>query len=123
MPIAEFPLPSVSSSNPRPMICYQVAEKFAVSKSPAFQDGAVDVNLDSELPTRQWVLIYRGITEAEAAILDAHHALAFHDAMEFNFRDPVTTTLHSNCRYLEYTRRHERRRTILDREITIIKYP
>lgn len=122
MPIAEFPLPSVSGSNPKPTVCYQLAEQYAVSKSPEYQDGGVDFNLDAETPTRQWSLTYTGITAAEAALLDAHHVLAFHDAMEFNFRDPVTTTLHSNVRYLEYERSHAKR-WIQDRRITLIKRP
>jgi hypothetical protein len=96
---AEFPLPSVSGSNPRYESCTQQAPDYQIGESPEYQDGGKDFNLDAATPTRRWALVYDGLTLAEAAILDAHFDSAYGEAFGFNFRDPKTTTLYSAVHY------------------------
>lgn len=119
---AAFPTYDLSASNPRPTVCYQLAPSYAVSKSPEFQDGSCDYNLDAETPTRRWRLSYKTATQAEATILDNHHASAFHDALGFDFTDPNDGTLYSDVHYASYERSHEKRRVQV-REIELVRYP
>lgn len=128
MPIAEFPLPSVSSNNPTPSVVYQLPERFQVD-STEYDDGGRDVKLQNGgNGIKSWALAYTVLSTTAAAILDAH-ALAAKlgedgpSANTFNFRDPTDGTLYAGCRYLQYDRPAHRRRHIQSRNIVIIKYP
>lgn len=128
MAIAEFPLPSVSGSNPPPLVTYELPERFQVD-SIQYDDGGRDVKLQNGgNGVKTWVLTYDGLTEAWAAILDSHMLAAKlpddgPSGNSFNFRDPKTTTLYSGVRYLSYTRGAHQRKWSQARQITLVKYP
>lgn len=129
MPIAEYPLPSVSGSNPLPLVVYQLPERFQVGVTN-YDDGGVDTKLQNGgNGIKSWVLQYDGLNQTWAAILDAH-ALAAKLAdgdgpsgQTFNFRDPWTGTLYGGCRYLRYERPAHSRRWSQARQVVIVKYP
>jgi len=128
MAIAEFPLPSVSGSNPPPLITYELPERFQVD-SVQYDDGGRDVKLQNGgNGIKSWVLAYDGLTEAQVAILDAHMLAAKlpddgPSGNSFNFRDPKTTTLYTTVRYLSYERVAHKKRWSNARNITLVKYP
>lgn len=112
MAVAEFPLPSVSGSNPIPLFFEQQTEEFKVSLT-TYDDGGVDTALQAGGSGRlPWIIKYDGLTLAQVAILKAHVASAAYDpengsAYSFNFRahiagDSWTSTagtLYSGVRY------------------------
>lgn len=109
---AEFPLPSASASNPVPLFYEQQAEEFVVGRT-IYDDNGADYKLQNGGSGRKvWIIRYDGLTDAEAAILDAHLASTFYSdeqgsATGFNFRHHVpgslwsstSGTLHSGVHY------------------------
>lgn len=115
---------SVSGSNPRPHEFTSYPEKFSGGKS-VYDDGGVDTRLQhGGSGTRVWLLVYDGLTFAQAAILDAHFTLAkwleseSMSAESFNFRErsDIGTTLYGGVRYTKYevshTKTHIQRRVV-----------
>lgn len=106
---AEFPLPSVSASNPIPLYFEMLPEEFVVGRT-IYDDGGADYKLQSGgSGKRVWILRYDGLSLAEAAILDNWLATVFYSedegsAVGFNFRHHVagelwtsnSSTLYSN---------------------------
>jgi hypothetical protein len=62
-------------------------------------------------------------TEAEAAILVAHHDECFDDYLGFNFVDPRTGATYTNCHYTVFKVSGTRRRTIKRISVEFVKYP
>lgn len=129
MPLAEFPMPSLSSSNPVPLVFYILPEKFQVGTTK-YDDGGMDTKLQAGgTGIKTWVLEYDGMTEALAALLDNHMATAkladdgSPSAYTFNFRDRDTAILYSGVRYLKYERPAHKKRWVQARSITLVKYP
>lgn len=97
---AEFPLPSVSGSNPTPLYFQMEPEEFVVGKT-TYDDGGADYKLQhGGAGVKRWIIRYDGLTAALAAILDAWVATVFYSADEgsavgFAFRDRDTATLYS----------------------------
>jgi hypothetical protein len=97
---AEFPLPSVSSSNPVPLFFEMQPEEFVVGKT-VYDDNGADYRLQNGgNGIKRWIVKYDGLTSAEAAILDNWAASMFYSPDEgsaygANFRDRDTTTLYS----------------------------
>lgn len=127
MSIAEFPLPSVSGSNPIPLYFESILPTFKVSLTE-YDDGGEDVMRQAGTSGRRmWIVKYDGLTEAEAAILDAHVASAYYDdangsAESFNLRDRNTAVLYSGVRYAPggYAQSHTKS-VIQSREILLKK--
>lgn len=131
MAAAEYPLPSVSGSNPKPSVFYKLEpDEYQVTES-VYDDGGRDFALQAGgTPIRTWIIDYAAITLAEAAILDAHVNSAGYSpehgsSISFNFRDRDTTTLYSGCRYAAggYERKSHRNRQVQSRSVKIVKYP
>lgn len=79
---AEFPLPSVSGSNPIPLYFEMLPEQFVVNKI-IYDDNGADYALQTGgVGLRTWILRYDGLTLAEAAILDAWVASMFYSEDE-----------------------------------------
>lgn len=129
MPVAEYPMISVSATNPRPLLFYQMPEQFQVSTTH-FSDGGVETMLQAGgNGIKTWVLEYEGMTEVEAAVLDSHSYSAKlpegdgPSAYTFNFRDRDTGTLYSGVRYLRYERVPHTKKWSQARRVVLVKYP
>ena len=127
MAVAEFPLPSVSGSNPAPLIWYQLPEGFQVGYSE-YDDGGRDTALQNGgSGIKRWVLNYDGLVAALAAILDSHMYSAKLDengfsAYGFNYRDR-DGTLYTNVHYEKYDRPAHQRIWAQARNIQLVKFP
>jgi hypothetical protein len=127
MALAEYPMPSVSGSNPDPLFFKQMPEIFQVGFTQ-YDDGGRDFKLQNGgSGIKKWLLKYDGLTEAQAALLDAHKDTAKLDengvsAFAFNFRDKISTTLYSNVRYTRYVVDHTKRWS-QSREVELTKFP
>jgi hypothetical protein len=135
--VAEYPLPSVSSSNPIPLFFERAQEEFIVNRT-IYDDNGADTALQAGgSGLIVWHIRYDGLTLAEAAILDAHLATAFYSADEgsaygFNFRHHIpgdtwsstAGTLYANCHYSPggYSKSHTHTGSQA-REIVIEKRP
>lgn len=129
MAIAEFPSPSVNSSNPDPLVSYKLLDKFQVD-STVYDDGGVDTALrNGGNGTQRWYLFYDGLTALQAALLDAHVALAKlpegdgPSAFSFNYRDVDSAILYGSVRYQSYERPVHKQKDIQTRTIQLVKYP
>lgn len=113
MAVAEFPLPSVSGSNPYPLFFDSLTEEFRVHIT-VYDDNGADFALQAGGSGKlTWLIRYDGLSRTEAAILDAHVASAAYDpdngsGRSFNMRDKITAVLYTNVRYAAggYTRNH-----------------
>lgn len=121
---------SVNASYPRPLDFLPLPEAFS-GGSTKYDDGGVDAAMQhGGSGVRVWRLSYRGLTAAQAAILDSHFASAKWlegegmSAHTFNFRErsDVGTTLYGSCRYTKYEVSHKK---IWDRarEVELTKFP
>lgn len=106
---AEFPLPSVSGSNPIPLFYEKEPEEFVVGKT-LYDDGGADYKLQhGGSGVKRFVFKYDGLTKAQADILDNWAATMFYSEDEgsgfgANMREHVpgtawtdtSGTLHAN---------------------------
>lgn len=127
MPLAEYPLPSVSATNPRPLVWYKVPEEFQVSFTQ-YDDGGRDLALQhGGNGVKRWILNYDGLDTTQAAVLDAHMLTAKLDAeglsaYGFNYRDR-DGTLYSNVHYERYERPAHQFLNSQARGIQLVKFP
>jgi hypothetical protein len=126
---AEFPMPSVSGSNPIPSYFEQMPEEFVVGKTE-YDDGGADYKLQAGgNGVRRWIIRYVVLSAAAASILDAHLASTFYSneqgsAIGFNFRDRDTGTLYSAVHYAPGGYKKDHLKThIRSREIILEKRP
>lgn len=129
MALAEFPLPSVNSSYPDPLVSYKMRDKFQVD-STVYDDGGVDTALrNGGSGIQRWYMFYDGLTAAQAAILDAHNDTAKMpegdgpSAYSFNFRDPDSGILYTGVRYQTYDRPIHKQKDIQQRLVILVKFP
>lgn len=128
MPIAEFPLPSVSAGNPTPLIWYQIQPEVFQVDFIEYDDGGRDLKLQNGGGgIKSWFLFYDGLIAALAAILDAHMLTARLNneglsAFGFNYRDR-DGTLYANVHYQKYERAQHKRIWVQSRTIQLIKFP
>lgn len=127
MAISEFPLPSVSGSNPIPSVWYQLPERFQGGFT-AYDDGGRDTRQQNGgNGIKRWVLNYAVIPAAQAAILDSHaYAAKLMDdglsAQTFSYRDR-DGTLYAGVRYQQYERPAHVKSHIQFRNVILVKYP
>lgn len=137
MAVAEFPLPSLSGSNPVPLFFEAQPEEFVVGKT-VYDDNGADYKLQhGGNGKKTWIIKYDGLTLAQAAILDNWAATTFYSPDEgsaygFNFRAHVpgdywtstAGTLYSGCHIAPggYKKSHIKT-DIQAREFTIEKRP
>jgi hypothetical protein len=130
MAVAEYPMDSVSSSNPRPQEFTVLTEKFS-GGATKYDDGGVDAAMQhGGNGVKVWRLNYPKLSLVHAAILDAHVASAkwMEDegmsAFTFNFRErsDIGATLYSGVRYTKYEVGHSKTH-IQSREIELTKFP
>lgn len=127
MSVAEFPLPSVSGSNPLPNVWYELPQVYQVGHTE-FDDGGRDFKLQNGgQGIRRWILIYTGKSVASVALLDAHMLTAKLDsngmsAFAFNYRDRDGTLL-SGVRYEKYERPEHKLLANQRRSIQLVKFP
>lgn len=127
---AEFPLPSVSSSNPVPLFFEMQPEEFVVSRT-IYDDSGADYKLQhGGVGKKTWIIRYDGLLLAEAAILDAWAASMFYDpengsAYGANFRDRDTGVLYTNVHIAPggYKVSHLKTATIQAREFILERRP
>lgn len=129
MSVAEYPLPSVDVNNPDPLVSYKLLDKFQVD-SITFDDGGKDTSLRSGgVGIQRWYMFYDGLTAIQAAILDAHVALAKlsdddqPSAFTFSFRDPDSAILYGGVRYQSFDRPVHKLKDIQTRTILLVKFP
>jgi hypothetical protein len=127
---AEYPMDSVSGSNPRPSEFTPLPEKFSGAKT-VYDDSGIDAALQhGGNGQRTWILAYRNLTAAQAAILDSHFYSAKWleeegiSAYSFNFRErsDVGTTLYAGVRYTKYEVSHSKTH-IHSRTVELTKFP
>jgi hypothetical protein len=111
----------------RPSYFDELPASAAISQSPPFVDGARDFNIDSDQQVRRFILHY-GLTEADAATLDAHVASAAYNedigsAYSFEFTTR-SGELIAGVRYDRggYERSHTKVWNQL-RTVRLVKYP
>ena len=108
---AEFPLPSVSGSNPIPAFFEQQPEEFVVGRT-IYDDNGADYKLQhGGSGVKRWSVRYNGLDLTEAAILDSWAATMFYSeesgsAVGANFRHHVAGTLWSDASGTLYTNVH-----------------
>lgn len=125
---AEFPLPSVSGSNPDPLVTYKLPIDYQVDFTE-YDDGGRDFALRSGgTGIQRWYLFYDGMTAAEAAILDAWIETVKlgpdgMSAYSANFRDPDTATLYTGVRVESYDRPVHKLKAVQTRTVMLVKYP
>lgn len=125
---AEFPLQSVSSSNPRPLFFEMQEEQFVVGRT-IYDDNGADYKLQNGgAGKKTWIIKYDGLLLAEAAILDAWAATMFYSPDEgsaygANFRDRDTAILYTNVHIAPggYKRSHIKTANIQAREFILEK--
>ena len=128
MPVAEFPLPSVSANNPLPRIWYQLQPVVFQVGFTEYDDGGRDTKLQNGgAGILRWSLIYTGLSIAHGLILDGHALTAKLNAdglsaFTFNYRDR-NGTLYAGVRYERYERPQHRLITATRREIQLVKFP
>lgn len=128
MPVAEFPLPSVSAGNPSPLIWYQILPEVFQVGFTEYDDGGRDFKLQNGgNGIKSWFLFYDGLTAALALILDNHMLTAKLNgdglsANSFNYRDR-DGTLYSGVRYQKYERAQHSRIWVQRRTVTLVKFP
>lgn len=124
---AEYPLPSVSASNPQPNIWYQIPEVFQVD-STDYDDGGKDTKLQAGgNGIKRWVLNYTGLDATKAAILISHQYSAKLNgdglsAYGFNYRDR-DATLYANVHYEKFERVEHRKTWAISINVQLVKYP
>ena len=137
MSVAEFPLPSVSGSNPIPLFFELAPEEFRVDRT-IYDDNGADYKLQNGgTGKKTWTVRYDGLTVAEATILDNWAATAFYSedngsAYGFNFRHHVPGTAWSDTSGTLYSnvhiapggyRRSHTKAIVLSREFLFEKRP
>jgi len=128
MSVAEFPLPSVSGSNPFPNVWYQIQPEVFQVGSTEYDDGGRDFKLQNGgTGIKRWFLLYTGKSAALVAILDAHalSAKVGPDGMSafgFNYRDR-DGTLYANVHYSRYERPQHVRLHNQQRIVELTKFP
>lgn len=128
MPVAEFPLPSVSGSNPFPNIWYQIQPEEFQMGFTQYDDGGRDFKLQNGgVGIKRWILVYTGKSVALVAILDAHALSAKIgpdglSAHGFNYRDR-DGTLYGNVHYARYDRPQHVKLHNQQRIIELVKFP
>lgn len=110
MALAEFPFPSVSSTNPIPLYYERLPEEFR-THIHVYDDNGADYGLQTGgTGLTVFIIRYDGLTLTEAALLDNWAATTFYDpengsAYGFNFRHHIAGTawtstagtLYANC--------------------------
>lgn len=128
MAIAEYPLPSVNSSYPDPLVTYKLPNEYQTAFTQ-YDDGGRDFALQhGGVGTQRWYLFYDGITAAEAAVLDSWVETAKlgdggFSAYAGNFRDPDTGTLYSNVRVQSYDRPVHKNKDVQTRTVILVRFP
>lgn len=128
MAISEYPSPSVNSSNPDPLVSYKMLDKFQVD-STQYDDGGIDTALrNGGNGIQRWYLFYDGLTALQAALLDAHVALAKlseedgPSAFSFSYRDIDSAILYGGVRYQSYDRPIHKQKDIQQRTVILVKF-
>jgi hypothetical protein len=86
----------------------RLADQWPTVIGEEFADGGIDVfSPVVSNPIRQWRITYRGLTLAEAQILDDWYTANRGRGIAFNFTDR-DTTVYGGVRCIEYTRGHGR---------------
>lgn len=126
MPVAAFPSVAFTAS-PFPMVIQELPEVFQVG-STEYDDGGRDTALQNGgVGIKRWVLVFEGLTAAEAALLDSHMLSARLDesglsAYTFTFttRD---ATAYTGVRYQSYEAARYANRHIQQRNIVLVRFP
>lgn len=102
MPPSAFP---VNPSGKPYLRFVMLADEWPVTEGPVYYDGGRDTFCAATEPTRRWLIVFGGLTPAQAAVLDAHFASAKGTHLGFNltWRDG---TVYANVKYESYERNH-----------------
>lgn len=94
-----------------------------------YEDGGIDTNTSADNVLQEYELLYDGLTDEEANILDTFwdsHRLT----VTFTFVEPrdhpwtfIEGATVTGCRFISYDRDHELAKTIQSRRVLIGKYP
>ena len=85
-----------------------------------FEDGGEDVNVRPCGPQR-WVFVFEGLTEAQAAVLDAHYNLAKGRTNSFSFYDRRTGFTYSGVEYAAFEVPAHQKQYIQTRNIQLVR--
>lgn len=127
MPVAAFPSVAFTAS-PFPMVIQELPEAFQVG-STEYDDGGRDTALQNGgVGIKRWVLVFEGLTAAEAAILDAHMLSARLDesglsAYTFSFTAREPSTTYTGVRYQSYEAVRYANRHVQQRNIVLVRFP
>lgn len=95
-----------------------------VTEKHIYEDGGASfVTFNDTAPIRI-LIVYDGLLDSEAEILDDHRADAFGEVYEFTFTDPRTAMVYTGVHYDEgHEEDHRLIETINNRTIRLIKRP
>lgn len=89
--------------------------EYPVTTGPKFADGGADTFLANTTPVRKFVIIYSGLTLAEATTLDDHIASCYGTHLGFTLTTPTGEVI-ANVKYADRERTHTKvwlqRRTV-----------
>lgn len=87
-----------------------------------FKDGGAALGLPVTTPMLRWIILYDGLYDSEAYMIDSHYLSANGMYDGFTFRHPRTGVLYSDVHYEKFTVDH-RKTWIQRREVTLLKRP
>lgn len=128
------PLQSVAGSggvNGPPYLKYLKHRKdwAAVTLISTYEDQGIDTNTSADNVAQEYTLIYNGLTDEQAQILDnfwdihgKHTTFTFVEPRDKPWTDIEGDTV-TGCRFISYEADHEQVRTIQSRTVRIGKYP
>lgn len=121
--------PTVAFGGPRPLKYFKRAKDYGkVTVVNEYEDGGASFNSSAADVPQEWMLFYDGLTEAQAAVLDAHYNLN-QMATGFPFQEPrnepftTTGTTYTDVHYAEYERPEHNKYTVQSRRVKLIKRP
>lgn len=129
MPPSAFPSSATVGRKPNKYLKHDLDWK-SITVESVFEDKGSKLNQSAPAPVQRWTLEWRGLSEAQAKVLDDHYDSAGGPFAGFDFTEyrnvPWTGTTGSTftgVRYESYTKDHNRVLHNQTRTIVLIKRP
>lgn len=116
--VAAFPLPS--NGGPQYALFQEIEGEWGEIKQ-TFPDGAMTANTIQTAPIRRFIVEWDGLSQAEAAALDAHYESS-KGGLTFTLVRPDTGEVINGVRYEEYNRSGHQKIWAQPRSARLIKY-
>lgn len=123
--------PTLEFGGPRPNVYLKHVKDYdEITDFLKFEDGGVDTNEHATDAAQRWTLIYNGLTETEAKVLDDYYN-SKRKSTRFTFKEPRNepwtgtggTTYTNSVQFESYERPEHEHYNIQSRKIVLVKYP